>query len=102
MNIKKLDKRSKLFNFGFTYRIEDDIFNRNEMISKSLKKLVGKDENKYVFVNSNDSLKYMQSCRFTTKRLCNGEVAHHYDARKKCEVHYIKHESTLALLKLIL
>tara|TARA_B110000503_G_scaffold135741_1_gene216867 strand:- start:3843 stop:4151 length:309 start_codon:yes stop_codon:yes gene_type:complete len=102
MNIKKLDSRSKLFYFGFTYRIEDSIYNRNKLLPATLKQLAGKDDDKYVFFNCTDSLTRMQSCRFTSKRLYNGEVAHHYDARKKCEVHYIKHESTLALLKLIL
>jgi hypothetical protein len=102
MEIKKLDRRSKLFHFGFTYKIENDIFDHNDMISRSLRDLVGNDNKKYVFFDSSESLKRMQTSRFTIDRLYDGDVAYHYDCHIKCEVYYIKHESTLALLKLIL
>ena len=52
MEIKKLDRRSKLFHFGFTYKIENDIFDHNDMISRSLRELVGNDNKKYVFFDS--------------------------------------------------
>jgi len=101
MNIKKLDGRSKLFHFGFNYKIENDIFDHNAKIPTSLRKLAG-GEKEYIFVNSTDSLKFMKSCKFTCKRIYDCNVAHHYNARIKCNVFYIKHESTLALLKLSL
>lgn len=102
MQIKRLDRRSKLFHFGFNYKIENDIFNSNEIIPTSLKKLVGNDNKKYIFFDSSESLKSMRNSTFTMKRLYNGDVAYHYDCNIKCEVYYIKHESTLALLKLSL
>jgi hypothetical protein len=103
MNIKKLDKRSKLFNFGFTYKIEDhSMFFSGNQIDDLLRQIVGKD--KFSFVDMSQSLNkmYNNSNRGYAiyRHMYDCDALQHYNSSKRCKVYYIRNESTLAMLKM--
>jgi hypothetical protein len=105
MNIKKLDKRSKLFNFGYTYKIEDDswYFVGNH-IDDLLRQIVGED--KVNFVDMSQSLNEMHNSRHrgysVYRYIYDCDVLYHYNSSKRCKAYYIRNESTLAMLKMAL
>tara|TARA_R110002124_G_C8560554_1_gene480371 strand:+ start:170 stop:487 length:318 start_codon:yes stop_codon:yes gene_type:complete len=103
MNIKKLDKRSKLFNFGYTYKIEVDYMKLNgNHFDTTLRQIVGND--KFSFVDMSQTLNEMHNSRHrgysAYRYIYECDVLQHYNISKKCKVYFIRNESTLAMLKM--
>jgi len=97
MNIKKLDKRSKLFNFGFTYKLVGDSgYAISKHIDGLLQQIAGHD--KFRFVNMSETLNEMYKWRH--RSLYDYDVLYHYDRTYTSKVYYMRNESTLAMLKM--
>jgi|TARA_R110000851_G_scaffold327338_1_gene496723 2-hydroxy-3-keto-5-methylthiopentenyl-1-phosphate phosphatase len=105
MNIKKLDKRSKLFNFGYTYKIEEhSMYLVGNLIDDLLRQIVGKD--KFKFVDMSQTLNEMHNNRHKGysiyRYVYECDALYHYNSSKRCKAYYIRNESTLAMLKMAL